>query len=71
MDSKAGVNVRFPGFLSLLTLLLIALKLLEKIDWHWHWVLAPLWIPFCMTAIVVGLFAGLAALGGIKVKRKK
>ena len=32
------------GFVSLLTILFIALKLLDKIDWSWWWVLSPLWI---------------------------
>lgn len=34
------------GFLGLLTIVFITLKLLEKIDWSWTWVLAPIWIPF-------------------------
>ena len=32
------------GFTGLLTLLFIALKLLDKIDWSWWWVLSPIWI---------------------------
>lgn len=35
-SSSSGV-----GFLSLLTLLFITLKLLGKIDWSWWWVLSP------------------------------
>lgn len=34
------------GFCGLLTVLFIALKLLNVITWSWVWVLAPLWIPF-------------------------
>jgi hypothetical protein len=41
-----------PGFLSLLTLLFITLKLLGKIDWSWWWVLAPLWIPTVFVLVV-------------------
>lgn len=39
-------------FLSLLALLFIYLKLTDKIDWSWWWVLAPIWIP---AGIVLGL----------------
>ncbi len=41
------------GFFSLLTLLFIALKLLDKIDWSWWWVLSPLLIPFGVGLIIV------------------
>ncbi|HRQ87330.1 MAG TPA: hypothetical protein PLA50_00925 [Bacteroidia bacterium] len=34
-----------PGFLSLLSVAFITLKLCEVIDWSWWLVLAPLWIP--------------------------
>jgi hypothetical protein len=33
------------GFLSLLTLLFIGLRLSKIIMWSWLWVLSPLWIP--------------------------
>ena len=33
------------GFVGLLTILFIALKMLGYIDWSWWWVLSPLWIP--------------------------
>lgn len=32
-----------PGFLSLLALLFIGLKLTGHIGWSWVWVLSPLW----------------------------
>jgi len=41
------------GFFSLLTLIFITLKLLNKIDWSWWWVLAPLWIGLCVFVIIV------------------
>lgn len=31
------------GFLGLLTIVFITLKLTGYIDWSWWWVLAPLW----------------------------
>lgn len=39
------------GFLQILTIVFIILKLLGKITWSWWWVLAPLWIP-----VAFGLF---------------
>lgn len=35
-----------PGFLPLLALLFIGLKLCGVISWSWVWVLCPLWAPF-------------------------
>ena len=43
------------GFLGLLTILFIALKLCNVIDWSWWWVLSPLWIPIAL-AIVLAIF---------------
>ena len=43
------------GFLGLLTLLFVGLKLAGVIGWSWWWVLAPLWGP-------VGTPAGLGLL---------
>lgn len=35
-----------------LVVLFIALKLCGVIDWSWVWVLAPLWIPLAIMAIL-------------------
>jgi len=45
MKESAGT-----GFVGLLTLLFIALKLTGNIDWSWIWVLSPIWI-----SILVGV----------------
>lgn len=45
-SSSAG-----PGFISLLTLIFITLKLTGYIDWSWWAVLSPIWV----TALVVCL----------------
>ena len=44
-------------FLEYLTLLLIGLKLTGYIDWSWWAVLAPLWIPFTVVAVVAFIIA--------------
>ena len=41
------------GFLGLLQIAFIVLKLIGKIDWSWWWVLAPIWIPVCIVFVVV------------------
>ena len=46
------------GFVGLLTIVFIVLKLLGKIDWSWWWVLSPMWIGcivFCIVHIVSDL----------------
>ena len=45
------------GFLGLLALLFIGLKLGAVIAWSWWWVLAPLWLP-AAAAVPVILFFG-------------
>ena len=42
------------GFCALLTLLFIGLKLSDKIDWSWWWVISPLWLP---AAVILGVLA--------------
>jgi len=46
-----------PGFLGILTIVFITLKLTGYIAWSWWWVLSPLWggfaIAFTIFAIVV------------------
>lgn len=42
------------GFLGLLSIAFIVLKLTGVISWSWWWVLLPLWGPF---ALLVVLFA--------------
>lgn len=41
------------GFLGLLTILFIGLKLGNVIDWDWVWVLSPIWISFIVIVLIV------------------
>jgi len=46
------------GFVGLLTIVFITLKLTNFIDWSWWWVLSPIWISFVVVIVfVVGLVA--------------
>jgi len=51
------------GFFGALTLIFIALKLCNVINWSWLWVLSPLWLPFsivmvCLVVALIILFYG-------------
>lgn len=50
-SSNSGI-----GFISLLTILFVGLKLAGYINWSWWWVLSPLWI--------VWVFIGIYLVGG-------
>jgi len=51
-DSKSS-NTSI-GFLEVLLLVFIVLKLINVIDWSWWWVLSPLWIPVSI-AVIIGV----------------
>jgi len=53
-SSSGGV-----GFVGLLTIVFITLKLLGNISWSWWWVLSPVWISFLVVAIIIVGFIGI------------
>ena len=64
MTGKNAIVHMFPhiGFLQILTLIFITLKLIGKIAWSWWWVLSPIWIPMGLMFAVVGSFVGILFL---------
>lgn len=53
------------GFIGLLTIVFITLKLTHVIAWSWVWVLSPIWISLAIVAailVVVLLVAGIIKL---------
>lgn len=44
------------GFATLLTVLFIALKLANIINWSWIWVLSPLWIDFLLVLLIIFIY---------------
>jgi len=40
------------GFMGLLTIAFIVLKLCHVIEWSWLWVLSPLWISFVIIMMI-------------------
>jgi len=69
MKPSIDVNIN-PGFLGILGLIFITLKLTDYIDWSWWWVLAPIWIPLAFVATVF-VIMGIAVLLGIKFEISK
>ena len=51
-SSSSGSGI---GFVGLLTVFFVALKLLEKIDWSWWWVLSPIWISAIIVLVLLGI----------------
>lgn len=58
------------GFVGLLTIVFIVLKLLNVIEWSWWWVLSPIWISFGITIAVILIIVIVAIIVGI-IKAKK
>ena len=57
------------GFLGLLTLLFIGLKLTGHITWSWLWVVSPLWIPISIALLLFSAVILLVALGKIDIDK--
>ena len=53
MASKSEASGGGIGFLGLLAIVFITLKLTGYIDWPWYWVLSPLWIPVALALAVL------------------
>jgi hypothetical protein len=54
--NSSGPSSGGVGFLGLLTIVFITLKLTGVIDWSWVWVLAPLWISTLLGVIGFVIF---------------
>lgn len=52
MSGQSSSSSGGVGFVGLLTILFIGLKLTKYIDWSWWWVLSPIWIS---ASIVLGI----------------
>ena len=50
------------GLAGLLTCIFVTLKLIDKIDWSWWWVLSPLWISAGITISILLIFGAIALI---------
>jgi hypothetical protein len=51
-SSSGGV-----GFIGLLTILFIGLKLTGYIEWSWWWVFSPIWITILIVFVLIIILA--------------
>ena len=51
---KKIMNIKV-SFTVLLFLVFLVLKLTGVIGWSWWWVFSPLWIPFVLVLVLVGI----------------
>ena len=51
MEKNNGNSSNGIGFVGVLAIVFIVLKLCKVIDWSWLWVLAPIWIPFVLATL--------------------
>jgi len=52
MSNKEAVNINFGPSMTLVTIVLIVLKLTHVIDISWWWVFSPIWLPL---GLAIGL----------------
>lgn len=58
------------GFVGLLTILFIGLKLTGYIAWSWWWVISPIWISFVFVISLVLVTFGVALNSVSKADKK-
>lgn len=68
MSNSSSSSSGGIGFVGLLTIVFITLKLCNVIQWSWWWVLAPMWIG---VAIVLLVLLGVLAWFVLDERRKK
>ena len=59
------------GFVGLLTIVLITLKLTGHIDWSWIWVLSPLWLGAAVGIAIFGALTLFVVIGAVIEVYKK
>lgn len=57
MEGKSTKASGGIGFVGMLTITFIVLKLCGVIDWSWVWVLAPAWISFLVVLLIMVIVA--------------
>lgn len=65
---KDKSNYGGPGTLSVLTIVLVTLKLIGVINWSWWWVLAPIWGQILIAVVIIG--AGII-VGELELRKEK
>jgi len=50
------------GIGMVLFIVFLVLKLTGTINWSWWWVTSPLWIPFVVAVVILGIVGLIAAI---------
>ena len=66
----ANVQSNGLGFGTVLFLIFLVLKLTGNIAWSWWWVTSPLWIPFVLIILFLGVLFIAGVMGCLVVKKK-
>lgn len=64
-DKNSSSSSSGIGFLGLLTILFIGLKLTGHIDWSWWWVLSPLLFGVGIVVLIIGIPIALLLIAAI------
>lgn len=64
MANQVNNNSGGIGFLGLLTIVFITLKLTGYIAWSWWWVLAPLWGGIALVLVIFAIALLVAGIAG-------
>lgn len=62
MISNSSSSSGGIGFVGLLTIVFIVLKLMDVITWSWLWVLSPIWISWLVVIAIISAIIGAAGL---------
>ena len=57
-NSSSSSSSKGIGFVGLLTIAFIVLKLVGVINWSWLWVLSPIWISIILYVLIVVVIIG-------------
>lgn len=69
-NTKAQASSGGIGFVGLLTIAFIVLRLCGVINWSWIWVLSPIWISAALTVGLL-LIAGIIYLVALLIEKSK
>lgn len=68
--STSDNSVGGIGFVGLLCITFIMLKLTHCIDWSWWWILFPLWVPLAILLLIILTVASFAFFGMGKSRKQ-
>lgn len=62
--SESNNNGGGIGFVGLLTIVFIVLKLTGVVAWSWWWVFSPVWIAMLLALVILGILLAIAVKKG-------